>query len=106
MAEFEEADQEWLKKVLEPYKSTVDQAAKDNMEYFASKTCPGCGSPMYPVKDVSHSRTDGLISTKFLLHCTYCRTVIEPDTGIIVKSGEAYEPLPTIADLFIEESDQ
>lgn len=104
--EFQPADPEWIRKMLEGRKSVLEQLSKEDDAHYASKSCPSCGAAMYPVVDSNNPFVPGRITPKCLLQCTYCKTMIEPDTGIIVKTGEAYEPVPTVADLFIGEPDR
>jgi len=101
--EFKPADPEWLRKQLEGQQDILTAAAERANEYYKSKTCPECGSPTYPVLDTKNPfMADGL-TPKCLLQCTYCKTLFEPDTEIRVETGEAYEPLATVADLYVQD---
>jgi hypothetical protein len=95
------ADQEEMRRLLEGHESLLIPAVQKAEERYASMTCPECGSPCRQVVDADRPFTPGKVLPNILMHCTYCRAVFEPDTGLIIHFGEAYTPLPTSADLFI-----
>lgn len=101
--EFKPADPEWIRKQLEGHTDILTPAIKRSEEYYKSKTCPSCGSPTYAVLDIKNPFSSDGLTPKCLLQCSYCPTLFEPDTGILVETGEAYEPLPTVSDLFVQE---
>lgn len=100
---FQTADPKKMRLLLEGHESLLIPEITRLHELYASKVCPECGSPCRVAVDSDRPFKPGQATPNVLLHCTYCRAVIEPETDIIVKFGEAYEPLPTPADLFINE---
>jgi hypothetical protein len=93
---FTPADPKEMKKLLKGRKSLLLERVERENKQLEGKVCPECGSPTYPVL-----RGPGPFTLQVLLQCTYCKVLFEPDTGIIVKFGEAYEPMPVRTDLFV-----
>lgn len=99
--EFQTRDQDEIRKLLEGHESVLAKTIEEDEAYYASKICPSCGAPTYQVPDARQPFIPGRLTPRCLLHCTQCKTLFEPDTGIILESGESYEPMPTVADIFI-----
>ncbi len=99
--EFLPADPDKIRKLLEGRESVLEERLKEDERYYASKTCPECNASCFAVLDEKQPFTSGRLTPKCLLHCTSCKTIFEPDTGVIVKTGEAYRPVPTATDIFV-----
>jgi len=100
---FRTADPDEMRRQLEGHESLLIPEVARLHERYASMTCPECDSPCRPVINTDRPFKPGQVTPNVLLHCNHCKAIFEPETKIIIRFGEAYDPLPTPADLFVNE---
>lgn len=87
MPVFKEMDPELVRKAIEGYTDELTPAARVQESYQRQFRCPNCRSEL--VKDFNHPARwsgEGLLA-KFLLRCELCDYTVEPDTGLIIRTG-------------------
>jgi hypothetical protein len=79
-------DRERVVAILEEHDDVLTEQARVRREFYASKECARCGNPCAPEADI-RMNPDGSGRVKYLCRCTGCRSLFDPDLGIVVEIG-------------------
>lgn len=84
---FKEMDPDLIRKVIEGYHDELTPEARKQDAFYRQFSCPNCKCPL--VKDFNHPGrwSDDSLLPKALLRCELCDYTIEPETRVIVATG-------------------
>lgn len=93
MPVFSELDPELAWKLIEGYEDTLSPEAKAQEAFYRQFRCPRCKQPMNKEFDGRHAFSGDSLVARALLRCGGCDLLLEPDTGLVLESGNPAKAL-------------
>lgn len=87
MSVFKEMDPEVAMKAIEGYENTLEREASEFDALYRSKKCHRCHSDLHKEFDSRHVFSQGTQIGRALLRCSFCRSLVDPFTNIILDTG-------------------
>lgn len=87
MPVFSELDPELAWKLIEGHEDVLSGEAKAQEAFYRQFRCPRCKQAMNKEFDGRHAFSGDTLVARALLRCGGCDLLLEPDTGLVVESG-------------------
>ena len=101
MGTFKEMDPEVAWRLIEGYQDELTPEAKKQEAFYRQFRCQNCRTELQQEIDAKTCFRNGAILPKALLRCALCGYLIDPETRIILSSGnpaQVPEELPIIGE--------
>ncbi len=101
MGVFQEMDPELALRLIEGYQDELSPEAKKQETFYRQFRCKNCQTELQQEIDAKTCFRNGAILPKALLRCALCGYLVDPETGLILSSGnpaKVPEEIPIIGD--------
>lgn len=86
---FVELDPAEVTKALEGQQDVLSDLRKQQDEFYASRSCPSCGSTEHTREfhSVTHAYGQGAVLPRWVLRCRKCTCLFDPHSNILLTRG-------------------